>query len=158
MKFSDIWNDTEVKPFRLAAVIIAAVLAMTFVQKSNGQSNPVENQSLNWTTSIDEAIEMAREQNSPVMIYFNGSDWCPWSQKLSKEVFETEEFDAWFDSKIVPVFVDFPKTKSLPEYLSKQNNKLLSRYRPHLTGFPTALFVKPNGAVIGKLGYVEGGV
>jgi hypothetical protein len=34
----------------------------------------------------------------------------------------------------------------------------LERYRPHLTGFPTALFVNPDGTVIGKLGYEPEGL
>ena len=50
------------------------------------------------------------------------------------------------------------KKQKLPANLANQNNKLLNRYRPHLDGFPTALFVRPDGTVIGKLGYEPDGL
>lgn len=155
MDLSDLIKNSNFNPLRFAIVVAAIFLAIYFSDAANGQT------AVNypdWTTSFDEAIEQAEEANAPVLIYFQGSDWCPWSKKLSNEVFSSPEFTAWMDAKLIPVIVDFPKTKSLPEHLSKQNNTLLSRYRPHLTGFPTALFVTADGTVIGKLGYEEGGV
>ncbi len=156
MKNVKLWNDSEIRPLRFALVVAAIVVSICLTQKSNAQT--ADSRNLSWTTSFDDAIAQAKEQDAPIMLYFGGSDWCPWSQKLSAEVFNSPEFSNWMDQKLVPVFVDFPKTKALPEPLARQNNTLLSRYRPHLTGFPTALFVKPDGTVVGKLGYVAGGV
>ena len=155
MNFSDMINNIDFNPFRIAVIFAVIFLIAYFSNSTNGQTAMSYPE---WTTSFDEAIEKAEEMNAPVMLFFEGSDWCPWSKKLTTEVFRSPEFAAWMDAKLVPVLVDFPRTKALPGALANQNNNLLSRYRPHLTGFPTALFVNTDGTVIGKLGYEEGGV
>jgi protein disulfide-isomerase len=147
-------KNTDTKPLRFAIVFAAIVIFSLMAQKAHSQKI----QQVNWTTSYAEAIDEADRTNTPIMLFFSGSDWCPWCKKLDSEVFSTKEFSAWLDSRVVPVMVDFPKTSQLPGQLTNQNNKLLDRYRPHLTGFPTALFIKADGTVIGKLGYEEGGV
>ena len=155
MDLADLFKSSEFNPLRFAIVVAIIFLAICFSNSTNGQEAL---EYPNWTTSYDEALVQAERANAPILLYFHGSDWCPWCKKLSKEVFSSREFTAWMDGKLVPVLVDFPKSSSLPNHLAKQNNTLLSRYRPHLTGFPTALFVNVDGTVIGKLGYEEGGV
>lgn len=156
MKISELWNDSDTRPFRFALVFAVIIISMLISKKSDGQE--ISNGFSSWTTSFDEAIEQAKEFDAPIMLFFHGSDWCPWSKKLTHEVFSDNEFPAWMESKLIPVNVDFPKKTQLPPVLLRQNNLLLSRYRPHLTGFPTVLFVNSDGTVIGKLGYVEGGL
>ena len=109
-------------------------------------------------TSFKEAVDLADELNTPVMLFFSGSDWCPWTRKLKQEVFDTSDFAAWSDSRVVTVMVDFPRKSPLPTSLANQNNSLLNRYRHHLKGFPTALFIKPDGTVVGKMGYEPDGL
>lgn len=151
MKFAELFDDTSVRPFRFAVVLAVVLVTIMLCQ-------PAKSQEVNWTTSYQDAIEKAKKTDAPILLYFTGSDWCPWCKKLSQEVFKAPEFAAWVDMRVVPTFVDFPKKSQLPANLSQQNNELLERYRPHLTGFPTALFIKPDGTVIGKLGYEQGGV
>lgn len=154
MKFADLQKDTHVRPFRFAVVFAAIVVVMLISQQAKSQTA----QHVNWTTSYEEALDRAQQTNTPVMLYFTGSDWCPWCQKLKAEVLETAEFAAWLDSRVIPIHVDFPRKTSLPAQLTQQNNELLNKYRPHLTGFPTVLFIKPSGTVIGKMRYEQGGV
>ena len=154
MKFADLFQNTEARPFRFALVFAAIIVTVLLTQQARSQ----ETQVVNWTTSYEEAIDEAQQTNTPVMLFFGGSDWCPWCKKLQNEVFQSPEFAAWVDGRMVPVLVDFPKQSSLPPQLANQNNRLLERFRPHLTGFPTALFIRSDGAVIGKMGYEEGGV
>lgn len=155
MDLSDFFNSSDFHPLRFAIVVAVVFLAICFSNSTNAQEAV---DFPDWATSYDEALVQAENANAPILLYFHGSDWCPWSKKLSNEVFRSPEFTAWMDAKLVPVMVDFPRTRSLPAPLARQNNTLLSRYRPHLTGFPTALFVNADGTVIGKLGYEEGGV
>lgn len=159
MKLSNLLQDTGTRPFRFALVLAVLFITALVTRSAESQEFRVANDhgKLHWTTSYQEALDDANKRNTPVMLVFAGSDWCPWCQKLSSEVFETAEFSAWSESRVIPVMLDFPKTKQLPANLAKQNNLLLDRFRPHLSGFPTALFVKPDGTVIGKVGYEKGG-
>lgn len=158
----NLFAESDVRPFRFSLVIAAIVVFTLMTRSANSQevtnhTKPVVQGKIHWTTSYQEALDTANESNLPVMLFFSGSDWCPWCEKLKNEVFATAEFAKWTDSRVIPVMLDFPKTKQLPANLARQNNLLLSRYRPHLSGFPTALFVKPDGKVIGKIGYEAGG-
>ncbi|MEM9411437.1 MAG: thioredoxin family protein [Planctomycetota bacterium] len=145
-------SQTDFSPLKFAIVVAAILIASVLTTRAHSQEQ------INWSTSYREAANQADRQNAPIMLFFQGSDWCPWSQKLTSEVFETPEFAAWSDGKLVPVMLDFPKQTTLPIQLKNQNAKLLEKYRPHLTGFPTALFLKSDGTVIGKMGYEKGGV
>ena len=146
-------SQNEFSPFKFAIVLAAIAIASLLTKNAKSEDTRI-----NWSTSFEEATVLADNQNAPIMLFFQGSDWCPWSKKITAEVFETDEFAAWSDGKLIPVILDYPKTFSLPPQLKNQNATLMEKYRPHLTGFPTALFVKPDGTVIGKMGYEKGGV
>lgn len=155
MTAPNFFQDSEFHPFRLA-LIVATIAAVALLASSSKAAE--ENGVVHWMTSYQEAVAHADEQNTPIMLFFSGSDWCPWCKKLSQEVFDNPQFAAWCDTRVVTVLVDFPRTSQLPSHLVNQNNRLLNRYRPHLDGFPTALFVRPDGTVIGKLGYEPKGL
>ena len=154
MNFKNLINDSDSKPFYFAIVFATVIVVALLTKESSGQENF---STLKWTTSFDEAVVTAEEQNAPIMLFFEGSDWCKWSEKLRDEVFDHREFSHWTDGRLVAVHLDFPKQKQLPASLQKQNNDLLDKYRQYLSGFPTALFIRPDGKVIGKLGYEPGG-
>ena len=155
MKLSQLYSDSDTRPFRFAVVfaVVVTVALLTSAVKSQEIIGPAS-----LTTSWPEAMRQSQEQNAPIMLLFAGSDWCPWSEKLTREVFAKPDFDSWAESRVVPVMVDFPRKSKLPAGLANQNNDLLNRYRPHLNGFPTALFVDPDGTVIGKLVYEPDGL
>ena len=91
------------------------------------------------------------------MALFTGTDWCTWCIKLEKEVFATPEFRKWSDENVVPLMLDFPKTTKLDPALSNQNQRLKLRYKDHFKGYPTVLFLDPQGNVVAKMGYASGG-
>jgi protein disulfide-isomerase len=148
-------NDSSFHPFRFALILAAIAIVALLASSSKADEG---DRVVHWTTSYQEAVAHAGEQNTPIMLFFSGSDWCPWCRKLTTEVFENEQFAAWCDSRVITVLVDFPRKSQLPPQLANQNNRLLNRYRPHLDGFPTALFIRPDGTVIGKLGYEPQGL
>ena len=154
MKFTNLLNDSETRPFYFAIVFAAIIVIALLTKESSGQEH---SSTLKWTTSFDEAIATAEKQNAPIMLYFEGSDWCPWSKKLREEVFNHREFSHWTDGRLIAVHLDFPRQRALPKNLAQQNDRLLDKYRQYMTGFPTALFVRPDGKVVGKLGYVPEG-
>jgi len=123
-------------------------------------SQQVEN---NWTTDMNEAIQISQQTGKPIMLFFTGSDWCGWCVKLKKEVYKTSEFNKWAKKNVVLVDVDFPRRTKLSEKVTKQNKELQQMFG--VRGYPTVWFVTPekgdNGQVnlqkLGSIGYVAGG-
>ena len=47
---------------------------------------------LRWYDDINQAIEVSRQEQKPLFLFFTGSDWCGWCVRLQNEVFKTPEF------------------------------------------------------------------
>lgn len=109
----------------------------------------------NWLTSFDEAIKLSKKSGKPILADFTGSDWCGWCVKLKAEVFDTPQFIQWAEKNVILLELDYPRNKPLPANLKRQNQLLSQRYG--ISGYPTILFLKADGSVIGKTGYVAGG-
>ncbi|WP_298554674.1 thioredoxin family protein [uncultured Algibacter sp.] len=117
---------------------------------------------LTWYTDINEALEIAVNENKKVMLFFTGSDWCGWCIKLQNEVFKTSDFEEWSDD-VVLVELDFPRRTPQDATLKAQNRQLQSMFK--VRGYPAIHFVSPeklpdgkmNLNNLGKTGYVRGG-
>lgn len=110
-----------------------------------------------WQTSYSEAVKLAKKSGKPIMIDFTGSDWCGWCIKLHQEVFDKPEFKKWATKNVVLLELDFPRRTPQPKALKDQNESLEHKYHSVIEGFPTVLFINPDGTVFGKYGYDEGG-
>lgn len=108
-----------------------------------------------WMTSLPKAQAKAKEEHRLVIMDFTGSDWCPWCIKLRKEVFNTAEFTEYAKTNLVPVEVDFPRSKEQSAEQKKANDALLKKYK--IEGFPTVVVLNTEGKRLGELGYDEGG-
>ncbi len=108
-----------------------------------------------WITDYQQALDLAKELNRPVLVNFTGSDWCSWCIKLSKEVFTDEVFLKYAKENLVLVKLDFPKRiKQTPEEKAA-NEKLAQQYE--VTGFPTIVMLNPQGKEVARTGYQPGG-
>lgn len=117
---------------------------------------------LTWHTDLNKAVEVARQEQKPLFLFFTGSDWCGWCIRLQNEVFRTPEFTAWAKEKAVLVELDFPRRTPQSDEIKLQNNQMQQMFA--VQGYPTVWFVKPtikegktNFEQIGKTGYVAGG-
>ena len=109
-----------------------------------------------WFTDLPAAQTQAKEEGKLVLVNFTGSDWCGWCIKLQKDVFSTQEFNAYAKEKLALVEIDFPNEKPQPDALKKANEALQEKYK--VEGFPTILVLNGEGAVLWKqVGYMEGG-
>ncbi len=48
--------------------------------------------SINWQTDYSKAVQQAKSESKPILLFFTGSDWCGWCKKLDNEVFKSPEF------------------------------------------------------------------
>ena len=111
---------------------------------------------LDWTTDLAKAQAQAKKDNKLVLLDFTGSDWCPWCIKFEKEVLNTPEFVEYTKANLVPVLLDFPRTKAQTDALKQANKVLKEKYK--VEGFPTYVLLNAGGKEIGRqTGYEKGG-
>ncbi len=104
-----------------------------------------------WTMDIQAARKYAKEKNLPIFLNFTGSDWCYWCKLMEKNVFSKSEFYDKTRDKIVLVWIDFPRDKSLvPEEYRERNRKLANAFG--IRGFPTYVILDSDGNELGRLG------
>lgn len=136
----------KMKPMisRLVAIALA-VSAVAFAQAKDG-----------WLTSYQEAVKQSQKTGKPIMADFTGSDWCGWCIRLHHEVFDTPEFKKWAAKNVVLLELDYPHKVPQSKEIKRQNEGMLKKF-PYIEGFPTVLFLKPDGKAFGKYGYDMGG-
>lgn len=109
-----------------------------------------------WMTDFEAAREKAKKEDKPILMNFTGSDFCPPCIMLSKEVFQTKEFNEYAEANLVLMEVDFPQAKKQPPSLQRQNEALASALA--IPGFPSLYLVTHDLKVITpRLGYYPGG-
>lgn len=107
-----------------------------------------------WETDMETAKLKAAEQNRNIVLVFQGSDWCGPCIKLSREVWDTEEFGAYASDHYIMLQADFPKRKknALSKEHQAKNNALAEQYNPN-GHFPFVVLLNKEGKVLGETGY-----
>tara|TARA_R110002020_G_scaffold108281_2_gene251065 strand:+ start:52682 stop:53122 length:441 start_codon:yes stop_codon:yes gene_type:complete len=107
-----------------------------------------------WQTDFTTAKQIAAKQDKPIILVFQGSDWCAPCIKLDKEVWSTPEFKSYAKDHFVMLQADFPRKKAnalAPEQQEK-NNQLAEKYNQN-GYFPFVVILDENGKVLGETGY-----
>jgi len=110
---------------------------------------------LKWSTDYKAALTQAKAENRHVFLFFTGSDWCSWCKRLNKEILSQDAFKDYAAKNLILVELDFPRGKSQPSDVKKQNAKLMDLYK--IEGYPTVIVLDSAGKKVGELGYQEGG-
>ncbi|WP_372792549.1 thioredoxin family protein [Lutibacter sp.] len=108
----------------------------------------------NWVTDFNEAKKIATKKNQPIILVFQGSDWCAPCIKLNKEIWSTEEFKTYSEKNFVMLLADFPRKKKneLSDFQQQQNNQLMEKY--NLQGyFPFVAVLDKKAKLLGNTGY-----
>jgi thioredoxin-related protein len=104
-----------------------------------------------WLINYQQAMIAAKQSKKPILAYFSGSDWEPYTQKLDKDVLETDLFRHWAQQNVVLLRVDFPKVKKSTALVKVQNDKL--RVRFNISTVPFFAFIDPSGLAFARGGY-----
>ena len=107
-----------------------------------------------WQTNLATAKEIAKKEKKPIVLVFQGSDWCGPCIKLDRDVWSTEEFKKYSKEHFVMLKADFPKRSknALSKEQQERNNALAEKYNKN-GYFPFVVVLNAKGEVKGTTGY-----
>lgn len=107
-----------------------------------------------WQTDFETAKQMARKENKPIVLVFQGSDWCAPCIKLDREVWSTADFASYAKGHYIMLQADFPRKKqnALSVEQSKANDLLAEKYNKRGI-FPLVVVLDTNGLPLGSTSY-----
>jgi protein disulfide-isomerase len=111
---------------------------------------------ITWMTNYEEAVNASKSSSKPLLMFFTGSDWCGWCNKLEEESLDSPEFSQAAAAKFVFLKLDFPLYSSQDPKLKKQNEQLKQKFG--IRSYPTiVLFDAQQNQQMGTTGYRAGG-
>ncbi|WP_288956065.1 thioredoxin family protein [uncultured Polaribacter sp.] len=107
-----------------------------------------------WQTEINFAKEIATKESKPIILVFQGSDWCAPCIKLDREIWSTDTFKKYAKEHYVMLKADFPRRKKnkLSEKQTKANALLAEKYNKQ-GFFPFVVVLDSSGKVLGESSY-----
>jgi thioredoxin-related protein len=107
-----------------------------------------------WQMDFTNAQNLAKANDLPIILVFQGSDWCAPCKKLDRNVWATDEFKAYAKEHYVMLQADFPRRKSnaLPEEQMNKNKVLAEKYNRSGV-FPFVVVMNSKGKVLGETSY-----
>lgn len=143
--------------FPMKYVISLMFVLLGCISNQLTAENASQQKGITWLTNYEEALNKAKNNSKPIILYFTGSDWCTWCKKLEREVFDTNEFAESAGDRYIFLKLDFPLDKrALTQQLRDQNEQLQKKYDIH--GFPTLVIIDSAAQQqIGTTGYRPGG-
>lgn len=107
-----------------------------------------------WQTDFMKAKELSKKKNVPIVLVFQGSDWCAPCIKLNRAVWSTTEFKTYAKDHYVMLQADFPRRKSnaLSPEQSNKNKALAEKYNRNGV-FPFVVVMDYAGKVLGETSF-----
>ncbi len=102
-------------------------------------------------TDYTKALEQGRQDERPLLLFFNGSDWSGHGMKMKNEILTHSKFEEKIGDQLICVEIDFPKHSALSEVQEEQNKALKERFCVH--EFPALVLIDPSEREIARLGY-----
>ncbi len=111
-------------------------------------------QAQNWGTDFEKAKLEASTEHKPILLVFQGSDWCAPCMKLDREIWTSETFKNYSKNHLILLKADFPRRKqnALSAEQKEKNNLLAETYNKN-GFFPFVVLLDSNGKVLGTTGY-----
>ncbi|MBT8255558.1 MAG: thioredoxin family protein [Bacteroidia bacterium] len=126
---------------------IVVITLLMFFTLSYAQE---ESTTLNWLTNLEEAEAISKQNNQPILVYFNGSDWCTPCKALKSDFFDTEEFRTRA-AELVLVMIDYPRRVDIiSEEQLVYNKNVMSKYNTDRS-FPKLVILNNKGKELGNL-------
>ena len=114
----------------------------------------IEYKGTDWLTDVRLAKAIVAQQPKRILfLYFK--DDSEFSQKMDKEIIQSEEMTGWPYYHCVLVKLDFSKSTTRPKALDQQNTEQANLYG--VRGYPFAIMINAKGQKIGEAKYMKGG-
>jgi len=97
-----------------------------------------------WTEDYKAAVEQAKAEKKDLLVFFTGSDWCPYCQELDETILSKDAFEKEAPKHFVLVKADFPKEIEQSDELVEQNKALRKKYK--VRGYPTLVLASSDEA------------
>ncbi len=135
--------------------VLFTMLCVQFFCLSQAEANATQTK-INWLTNYEDAVNQSKASSKPIVLFFTGSDWCGWCNKLDEEALDTADFAQAAGDKFIFVKLDFPLNTSLPPQQTAQNKQLQKKF--DIRSFPTIVILdSQQQQQIGTTGYRPGG-
>ena len=107
-----------------------------------------------WQTDFDTSKEIASKEDKPIVLVFQGSDWCAPCIKLEREIWSSDEFITYSKTNFVMLLADFPRKKknALDSKQQDHNNRLAEKYNKN-GYFPYVVILDKDGKALGATDY-----
>lgn len=92
-----------------------------------------------WDEGLAEALAAGR----PVLVDVY-TDWCGWCRRMERDVYGRPEVRAYLDAHYVPVKLN-AESPQAASYRGRRHTQQSIAAELGVTGYPTTLFLKPNG-------------
>lgn len=135
--------------------LLVALVGSLSCRAKDKESPPEAASRLTWLTSFDDAKAAAAARHVPILVNFSGSDWCMWCIRLDKEVLTQPAFQAYAETNLVLLSVDYPRSTPQSDDLRKRNEALGAQFK--IEGLPTVLLLDASGRELARTGYQPGG-
>ena len=99
--------------------------------------------------ALDLLKHRAQNENKFLIVMFLGSQWCPWSQKMEREVFSDESFQDFLIDTCLFAKVEIPPTSAFDFNLKNLMSSL------DVKESPTFLLLSSSGELIKKEGFLS---
>ena len=110
---------------------------------------------IDWLNNIEDALQIAKKSDKHVFVFFTGSDWCSWCDRLISEVYNEKEFQEYVNKNMVMVLLDYPRSDIIPKDQKEYNSIQQQKY--NIQGYPSVIVLNADGKVALQTGYREGG-
>lgn len=139
------------KILSLLFLFLCSMISICGIQADDARKSKVV-----WLTNYEDAVNQSRTASKPIILFFTGSDWCGWCNRLEEEVLDTDDFAEASADKFIFVKLDFPLYSNQDSRLSAQNKSLQKKY--DIRSFPTIVILDSDQQKqIGVTGYRPGG-
>lgn len=103
---------------------------------------------LKWN-KFDEGLSLAKKNNKKVLIDVY-ADWCKWCKKMDAEVFTNDTIAPYLKKNYVLIKLDGESQEKI-KYKGETMTAAAFAQGFGVTGFPTVLFLEPDGEAITKV-------
>lgn len=141
----------------MVGLLIICVVSVAFAQTAKKGQAEESDSGLKWH-KYDKALELGKEQNKHVLVYFTTS-WCGYCKKMKRTTFKDPKVMELMNGEFILAVVDGDSHNKLN--ITDKDGKPMEMTERQLTrafgvrGYPTFIFLKSDGTTIAPIsGYL----